>query len=142
MCQQKEGAPPCETVQFPPLKWEVPVGLFPGGGVTSDNYRSLGLPHGAQEHGPLSVDSQAVPTPSDAGSGGLGESRLAGRCQHTSQCTCESSGPVQAEALRQHGGFQVLVLFFFPEPLLLQQGHQGVSLFYHFQHLVQDLLLL
>ena len=52
------------------------------------------------------------------------------------------SGPVQAEALGQHGGLQVLVLLLLPQPLLLQQGYQGVSLLHHLQHLVQDPLLL
>lgn len=53
-----------------------------------------------------------------------------------------SSGPVEVEALGKHDRLQVLVLLLLTEPLLLQEGYQGVSLLHHLQHLIQDALLL
>lgn len=52
------------------------------------------------------------------------------------------SGPVEIETLREHDRLQVLILLLLPEPLLLQEGYQGVSLLHHLQHLIQDVLLL
>ena len=54
----------------------------------------------------------------------------------------QASGPVEVIALGQHGGLQVLVLLLLPQPLLLQEGHQGVALLHHLQHLAQDAFLL
>ncbi len=51
-------------------------------------------------------------------------------------CMCESV-PVKTEALRKHDGLQVTVLLFFSHSLLLQQGHQRISLLHHIQHLAQ-----
>lgn len=36
--------------------------------------------------------------------------------------------PVEVESLREHHRLQVFILFFLPESLLLQQGHQRISL--------------
>lgn len=59
-------------------------------------------------------------------------------------CIVESTrlSPVEVEAFGEHDGLQVLVLLLLPKPLLLQEGHQGVTLLHHLQHLIQDLLLL
>lgn len=79
---------------------------------------------------------------SEPGSSGLGErSRVRWVPIYQTQWWA-GSGPVQAEALAQHSSLQVLVLLFLPQSLLLQQGHQRVSLLHHLQHLVQDLFLL
>jgi len=50
--------------------------------------------------------------------------------------------PVEVEALGEHHALQVLVLLLLPKPLLIQEGHQGIALLHHLQHLIQDLLLL
>ncbi len=50
--------------------------------------------------------------------------------------------PVEVESFREHHRLQVFIFFFLPESLLLQQGHQRISLLDYLQHLIQNLFLL
>ena len=96
----------------------------------------------SEPHGPeRKLPGGTRPTQTRGPGGGLGEAARLRQCADQPGLGGHS-GPVQAEALGQHGGLQVLVLLLLPQPLLLQQGHQRVSLLHHLQHLVQDPLLL
>lgn len=53
-----------------------------------------------------------------------------------------TSSPVEVKAFREHNSLQVLVFLLLSKSLLLQESNQGISLLHHFQHLIQDLLLL
>lgn len=51
-------------------------------------------------------------------------------------------GPIEVKAFRKHHRLEILVLLFLPKPLLLQKGHQSITLLHHLQHLTEDLLFL